>query len=378
MGAQLTEPTVTTARAQSTRAVVGAINPIGDESRLRRILKVLGAIALGAVVLGVLQALGVDVGGWFAGLWSTLGSVSPPYLIAAIALQTVSTGFTALAWLFILRAGYEHAEIRYAPILAAVAVGSGLNAVLPANLGSLVMLFMFVAIVPGGTIAGMLAGFVVEKIFFSVMAVLVYAYLFLAVPGSFSVQLGGLQRHPGWYVLIAAGVVLLIAALLRFFWPRLRRLWLQAKQGGQILATPKRYLVQVALPSLAAYLAKLAGIGVMLGAFSIPVTFGSILHVVAGNSLASNLAATPGAAGVTQAVSVVALRDYTDAQTATAYSVAHQLLGTAWGVGLALILVLSVFAWTNGMALVKKSYVEAKERAAERHANHDARAEAAT
>jgi hypothetical protein len=46
--------------------------------------------------------------------------------------------------------------------------------------------------------------------------------------------------------------------------------------------------------------------------------------------------------------------------------VAQQLVTTAWSVTLAVILVLAVFGWTNGRALVKSSYAEAKRRAAER------------
>src|SRR3954453_4495743 len=345
--------------------VTSTVNPIGDRSRLHRVAKVVGWIALAAPVLVVLDALGVGVGGWRDGLWHTLGSVSFPYLIAAVALQTISTGCTALAWLFILRAGYRHADIRYAPVLAAYAVGSALNGVLPANLGSIVMLFMFVAIIPGATFAGVLAAFVVEKIFFSVMGVLVYLYLFATVPGSFSLELGGLRSRPWLTGLICVGAVLLVAFLVRFFWQRLRRLWEEAKQGGAILSSPREYVVRVILPSLAGYTAKLAGIGVMLAAFSIPVSFDSVLHVVGGNSIASNTALTPGGAGVTQAVSVVALRDYTDAQTAAAYSVAHQLIGTAWGIMLALVLVLFVFGWTNGRAIVMASYAKAKERSAQ-------------
>lgn len=346
--------------------VTRTVNPIGDDVRLRRVAKLVGWIAFAALVLVVLDALGVDVGGWLDGLWHTLGSVSVPYLVAAVALQTVSIACSALAWLFILRAGYRHADIRFAPILAAYAVGAALNGVLPANLGSVVMLFMFVAIIPGATFPGVLAAFVVEKIFFSVMGVLVYVYLFATVPGSFSLELGGLHSHPWLTGLIAVGAVALVVFLVRFFWERLRKLWEQAKQGGAILSSPRDYVVRVVLPSLAGYVAKLAGIGVMLAAFSIPVSFNSVLHVVGGNSIASNTALTPGGAGVTQAVSVVALRDYADAQTATAYSVAHQLVGTAWGITLALILVLSVFGWTNGRAIVMASYEKAKQHSAKR------------
>ena len=359
-------------------AAVGVVNPIGDRSRWRRLAKVAGSILLAAAVLAVLDAFGVDVGGWLGGLWDTLRSVSIPYLLAAVVLQTLQIGFTAVGWLFILRAAYRHADIRFAPILTAYAVGHALNAVLPASLGSLVMLFMFVAIIPGATIAGVLAAFVVQKIFFTVMGALVYVYLFATVPGSFSVELGGLREHPSLMALIAIGVVLLLAALGRVFWAKLRQLWLEAKQGGAILKSPGDYVVRVFLPSLAGYVAKLGVIAVMLAAFSIPVSFGSVIHVVAGNSIAGNTAATPGGAGVTQAISVVALRDYTDPQTATAYSVAQQLVTTAWSVGFALILVLSVFGWTNGRALLNESYLQAKKRAAERHKSADAAAEAAT
>src|SRR5262245_5569785 len=177
-------------------SAANAVSPIGDRSRLRRIAKVVGWIVAAVLVFVALDVFGVDVGGWIGGLWDTLGSVSLPYLIAAIAVQTVQIVSTAVAWLFILRAGYPHAKIAFAPILAAYAVGGALNAIVPAKLGSLVMLFMFVAIIPGATFAGVFAAFLVEKIFFTVMGGLVYVYLFGTVPGSFSVELGGLRDHP--------------------------------------------------------------------------------------------------------------------------------------------------------------------------------------
>jgi uncharacterized membrane protein YbhN (UPF0104 family) len=362
--------------ATVTATVTKTINPIGDHSRWRRLAKVAGYIAVATLVFVVLDVAGVDIRGWLSGLWDTLSSVSVKYLVAALALQTAQTGFIALGWLFILRAGHRHAHITFAPVLTAYAVGAALNALLPANVGSLVMLFMFVAIIPGAKFAGVFAAFVVQKIFFTVVGALVYVYLFASVPGSFSVELGGLRERPFLVALIAVGGVLLVAALGRFFWPKLRALWEDAKQGGAILGSPREYVLRVVLPSLAGYAAKLSVIAVMLAAFAIPVSFNSVMHVVAGNSIASNTAATPGGAGVSQAISVVALRDYTDPQTAAAYSVAQQLVTTAWNVSFALILVLTVFGWTNGKAIVKTSYIEAKERAAERHKDAGAPAEA--
>jgi uncharacterized membrane protein YbhN (UPF0104 family) len=349
-------------------SLTSAVNPIGDPSRLKRLAKIVGLIAFVTLVFVGLDVAGVDVWGWIVGLWNTVQSVSGWYLIAGAALRTAQTAFISLAWLFILRAAYPHAHIRFAPVFAANAVGTAFSAVLPAGLGSVVMLLMFVAIIPGATFAGITAAYVVEKIFFTAMNAFVYLYLFFAVPGSFSVELGTLRRHPGLIAVIVAGVVVLVVLLVRTFWPKLRHLWEDAKQGGAILSSPRDYFLKVILPSLASYLAKLAIIGVFLAAFAIPVTFGSVMHVVAGNSIAGATAVTPGAAGVTQAISAVALADYTDAQTATAYSLAQQLVMTAWNVVFAVILVLLVFGWTNGRALVKSSYAEAKQRAAERHA----------
>src|SRR4029453_7050815 len=217
--------------------------------------------AAGALLLAALDAFGVDVGGWLGGLWDTLGAVSPPYLVPATAGQTLQIALNALAWLYILRAGYPHAKIPYAPILTAYTVGNALNAVLPAKLGAFVMLFMFVAIIPGSTFAGVFAGFLVEKIFFTVMGALVYVYLFIAVPGSFSVELGGLREHPWLIALIAIGAAALVAVLSRVFWAKLRELWLQAKQGGAILSTPRRSLGPVVLPCPGGYIPPLRGVG---------------------------------------------------------------------------------------------------------------------
>src|SRR5262245_43267385 len=359
----------------ATATVTRVANPIGDPARWRRLARLVGFIVLAGVVLAVLDAFGVDIGGWIAGLWDTLRSVSGWYLIAAVAVRTAQVAFTGLAWWFILRAAYPHADIRYAPVLAAYAVGTGLDAVLPASLGSVVMLLMFVAIIPGATFVGVSGAFVVEKLFFTVVNALVYGYLFVSVPGSFSVELGGLREHPGLVAVFVVGTAVLLVLLGHVFWEKLRHLWLEAKQGGTILSSPRTYVVRVVLPSLAAYTAKLAGIAVFLAAFAIPVTFGSVMHVVAGQSIANATAATPGGAGVNQAISAVALADYTDAQTATAFSVAQQLVTTAWNITLAVVFVLAVFGWTNGRALVKSSYTEAKKRAQERRERRHADAE---
>jgi hypothetical protein len=115
--------------------------------------------------------------------------------------------------------------------------------------------------------------------------------------------------------------------------------------------------------------AKCGVIAVFLAAYGIPVTFDSIMHVVGSNSIANTVSVTPGGVGVNQAMNVVALEEFTDADTATAYSIGQQLVTTAWNMAFAIALAVWVFGWTGGKALVTESYTGAKEKVAEQKAH---------
>ena len=284
-----------------------AVLPFHDPSRKRRLVKVAAWLAGIGLVVVALHLLGIDVAGWLESLWDTLKEISIQYLLAGWALQTVQTTLTALGWYFILRAGFPRQPATYLQVLAAYAAGVALNGFLPANIGTLVMLLMFVAIIPGANFPGVLGGMVVQKIFFTVAGTAVYLYLFLSVPGSFELQLGGPQDNPVLTLLFLAGGALLVVILGRIFWRKIQGLWEKAKEGGAILATPRRYVTRVLAPSFVAWLAKLGVIAVFLAAYSIPVTFHTIMSVIGGNSLANTVSATPGGVGINQAVNAASL-----------------------------------------------------------------------
>jgi uncharacterized membrane protein YbhN (UPF0104 family) len=348
--------------AESTAASVPPPPEQPIKHRLARIVAWLVGIAL---LLLVCNLLGVGIWGWLQDVWDTVDDISFGYVVAGCFFQTLQTSLNALAWVYILRAAYPAAGVRIGPIIACYAVGVALNGVLPANLGTLVMLLMFLAIVPGSTFPGILAGYLVHKIFFTVVGALVYLYLFLSVPGSFDRELGGITDHSGLATLIVVGGIVLIVLLMRIFWNWVKKLWEKAKQGGVILQRPKEYFLKVFLPQCGGYAARLAVIAVFLAAYSIPVTFHSVMAVVGSNSLANVTAVTPGSVGVTQAANVAALKDYTDSETATAYSIAQQLITTAWNQVFAIILVCIYFGWSGGRELVGSSYKGAKVKAAE-------------
>ena len=347
--------------------------PSESGSRARRLLKVAAWIAAAALVAGLLQLFGVNIRGWCSDLWDAMGEIPFEYLVAGWALQTVQTTLTAFGWYAILRAGYPKSPVMYRAVLAAYAAGVALNGFLPANIGTVAMLLMFVAIIPGANLPGVLGGMVVQKIFFSVAGAFVYVYLFLSVPGSFELQLKAPHDHPVLFLSCIVGALLLLVVLVRVFWRKLKGLWEKAKQGGAILARPREYALRVALPSFGAWLAKLGVIAVFLAGYGIAVTFHTVMSVAGGNSIANTVSVTPGGVGINQAANVAALAHVTDAATATAYSLGQQLAITAWNIVFALVVVVWAFGWAGGRLLVEQSYGDAKDKVAERRAQREER-----
>ena len=285
--------------------------PFNDRSRRRRLLKVVGWLVGIALVLGVLNLLGVDVRGWLSDLWDQIRDVPVGYIVAALAFQTAQTVLAGVSYYGILRAAYP-GQVQFWPIVTAYAVGVAMNNFLPANIGTFVTLLMFVALIPTATFAGSIAAYLVQKIFFTIAGTFVYLYLFLSVPGSFDANLGNLSAHPALSVVIAAGAVVLVVILGRIFWRQVKKLWQQAKTGGAILAHPRQYLTHAFLPSFLSWLCKLAVIAIFLAAFAIPVTFESVMWVTGSGSLANVVSFTPGAVGITQATNALALNTCCD------------------------------------------------------------------
>jgi uncharacterized membrane protein YbhN (UPF0104 family) len=351
--------------------------PFHDPSRRSRLVKVVVWLLGLAVVIVVLNLLGVDVVGWLRDLWDQIRGVPVGYIVAGLTFQTGQTILAGVSYNGILKAAYGD-EVSLPPVVTAYAVGVAMNNFLPANIGTLVTLLMFVALIPACTFAGAIAAYLVQKIFFTIAGTFVYLYLFLSVPGSFTENLGNEKDHPALVIGILVGVVLLILIVGRIFWRQVKKLWNQAKQGGVILSEPKRYFTRAFLPSLFSWLCKLTVIGIFLAAFAIPVTFESIMWVTRSGSLANVVSVTPGAVGITQATNALALASCCDVPQSVAvdYSTTQQLITTAWNCLFALILVVCIFGWTGGKSLVLQSYEGAKEKAAEQKEQRAAKKEA--
>jgi uncharacterized membrane protein YbhN (UPF0104 family) len=331
--------------------------------------------ALIVLVIGAAANLfGWDIRGWFHDLWGTVTSISAASLAAAICCMIVQTTATAFAWYSILKFAYPE-RTRWRDVLAGYAVSVALNGILPANIGTLVLLIMLTVLI-GMSFAAVLGAYAVEKIFFTVAGAFVYIYLFLTVGGSFDIKFSWVSDHKGLTALILIGGAVLLVIAIRVIMTKARTFIEKAKDGGEIMRYPRAYFARVFFPQFLGWSAGLAVIAVFLAAYAIPVTFHTVMSVVGGNSLANVTAVTPGSVGVTQAFNVASLNDVTTAQNATAYSIGQQLFTTAWNIVVALVLMVWAFGWTGGKELVTKSYADAKDKAAEQSAAHKARREA--
>jgi uncharacterized membrane protein YbhN (UPF0104 family) len=337
----------------------------GSRPILGRIVRIAVWVAGVALVLFVLDLIGVPVSDWIRQLSKEIRAVPASAIVGGVVLDTVQTVFAAISWLTILRAAFPDAQLPFRPVLAAYSVAVALNAFLPANIGTLVMMLMFVTLIAGATFAAIFSGFVVQKIPFTVLSIAMYVYLFATVSGSLSLELGFLSAHPALSVIIVVATIALLALACRVIWRRATKLRDELKSGGAIVGQPKRFMLGVALPCVISFGARLGIVAVFLGAFSIPVTFHTVLAVTGANSVSSSLSVTPGGAGVTQALNVVVLGHLTSSANATAYSVAQQLIISAWDVLFAIVLAAWVFGWTGGKQLVKQSYADAEVKRSE-------------
>jgi uncharacterized membrane protein YbhN (UPF0104 family) len=330
--------------------------------RLTRIALWIAAVA---ALIFLLDLVGIPVSDWIGDLFDKIAQVPPGAVIGGVVLETLQTTFAALAWLAILRAAFPNAGVSFRVVLASYAAAVAMNDFLPANIGTWAMLFLFTAVIAGATFPAVFSGLLVQKIPFSIFNIALYLYLFLSVSSSLSIDLGVVSSHPVAVALIAVGAVVLLALLARIFWRRTEKLRAQLVAGGAVLRDPRKALVTVALPELGSYLARLGIVAVFLGAYSIPVTFHNVATVTASNSVANSVSVTPGGVGVTQAANTAALRDSTSSSNATAYSIAQQLIVSAWDAVFAVAMVSWAFGWTGGRELVQTSYDDAKERTQE-------------
>lgn len=311
-----------------------------------------------------------DVLDWLGRVFGHIGDLEVYWLVLAVALKTGESAFIGLTYRNILRAAYARSKVSFKTAWGGSAGGTAINALVPAQAGTAVMIGIFRTVVPGSSVAGLTTVFFVQSAFFLVISVVMLFALGFLRPhalsrGSPSDEVGVFLSQHTFVVPLA---IVVVVGVVRVLWPRLKpRLlaeWRRAKQGAAIFSDRGRYAREVALPSLGSYGCRLGVNGVFMAGFGVPVTAYTVVLVVSSHVLSGLFKLTPGGLGQTQAVDVIALHRYASADRVTAFSVSEASVAMLWSVILGVAVMIWAFGFTQMRQLLRSALHRRRARPA--------------
>ena len=91
----------------------------------------------------------------------------------------------------------------------------------------------------------------------------------------------------------------------------------------------------------------------LLAAFDIPVSVWTLALALGSHALAGAVRVTPAGLGTTQAIDVIALRDYAPPEIVTAYSLAGLAISAVVSFSLAIIALFSAYGWHGTLRIFR-------------------------
>jgi len=306
---------------------------------------------------------------WTAGVFGHIDDVSPYWIVLALALKTGESALLGLTWRNILRAAYPKSSLSFKTAWGASQGGTAINAVTPAQAGTATMIGIFRTSIPGSSVAGVTSATVVQAAFFTAVSVVMVICTAVFRPhtvskGSPSDETGNFFASHRYVIpLIIVALVVVLAVLWPRLKPRLLNQWRKAKQGAAIFSDWGRYGREVAIPSGASYVCRIAVNVVFMAAFGIPVTLFTVFLVASSHMLSGLFAITPGGVGQTQALDVATLRGHAASSSIAAFSITQDAILTIWNVVLGIAVMLWAFGFHQVRRLLsKKERTEALEQ----------------
>jgi hypothetical protein len=112
-----------------------------------------------------------DLWDWVVGVFERIGDVSVYWLALALALKTAESALIGLGWRNILRVAYPQSELSFKTAWAASQGGTAINAVAPAQAGTVAMIGIFRTSIPGSSVAGLAAATAAQALFYTAASV---------------------------------------------------------------------------------------------------------------------------------------------------------------------------------------------------------------
>jgi hypothetical protein len=123
-----------------------------------------------------------DLWSWIVGVVERIGDVSVYWLALALALKTAESALIGLSWRNILRVAYPHNRLSFKTAWAASQGGTAINAVAPAQAGTVAMIGIFRTSIPGASVAGVAAAAAAQALFFTAVSVLMLIGVAVLLP----------------------------------------------------------------------------------------------------------------------------------------------------------------------------------------------------
>lgn len=276
----------------------------------------------------------------------------------------------ARAWRNVLAAAYPTEPLPYRPLAAAVLVGAGVNAVLPARAGDATKIFLAKQQIAGSTYTTVTSSFAVQTVFDTTAGVLVFGYALTQgilptppqMPRIPALDYTFWSSNPHLAVLAAAGIALAAILLLPLAARRISGFWGRVRQGAIILASPLTYLRRVAAWQGAGWLCRFAAFWLLLEAFHINGSVGNVMLVMSVQAVANIVPLTPGGAGAQQAI-LVATLEGPSRLAVLSFSVGTQIVMAVWSVVLGLVALITVFGTSDWRGLIRTAREDQKNSA---------------
>jgi hypothetical protein len=308
---------------------------------------------------------GLDPWTWLARVWVLIAAIPLPFLLVALVMKLSEVALNAFAWMNSLRAAFPDERVTYRQMFGVVQGGVGMTSVIPPKFGSVALLGLYRVAFPTLPITTVLAARIVQGTP-SVILGTVMLIVFGVVTAGGS-QGGFWQSVTSFYAEQTAlaiagtlGAIALIVFLVLRGRDWLRAFGAQVTLGGAILRTPRRYALLVALPTLLAFALRWAVTGTLMAAFTIPVTWDTLLRVNVSHGLSRTVQVTPGGLGTMQAFDLVALRGYAPVDVIAAYSLSQSAILLVFNVLCGVLALAWAFGWERTAGLIRPGQADAE------------------
>jgi uncharacterized membrane protein YbhN (UPF0104 family) len=240
----------------------------------------------------------------------------------------------ATAWWSVLSAAVPSRRAPWRGVTGAYLAGTGVNNVIPARGGDVARVVLATRAVPGACCPTIASSLLVETLLDTLIgaSLIVWAVSTGALP----FQLLSPQLPGGSWTLIAAALavpiaLVVVACLVR---DRAAAALVEARRGFAILASPRAYLVRVALPQVMAWMLRVLAMYCFLHAFHIDGQMNHAALALLAGSVTTLVPLTPGGVGTQQALLVVLLAGVAAPAAVLSFSLGTQLVITVVNVTL--------------------------------------------